>query len=298
MPRAAIAFEIFFRDVISVFDGINPASTELCTPFNAMACDATLCRSRCASSTMARNSSRVKVGMSSSIPSSPHPVTAVAVNLDPIRAIHDLLAHRLARCLSPVHHLDAMRHRYVGRIAIKRICPRHIERPRSHLHARPGYHTVRRWPSLRLHPHIPHLRSPRSRMVVKPYSRARRAFTVARMVRYSDRLLQQLLVVIRRGDIALQQNVGMGVDQTRKTCFPRKINHLRCAGVHCENLLAANFNHHISLRAIRFAINQRSTANKNRPRLGRSIFAYPAAKNKHTRANNQGLVTSLLLPER
>ena len=88
----------------------TPASTELCTPFSALACEATLRRSRWASSTMAlqfvesegRNIIEHAIG--------PHVVAAVGVHLDPVHAMGDLLAHRFASVLGAIDFLHALGH--------------------------------------------------------------------------------------------------------------------------------------------------------------------------------------------
>src|SRR5581483_2883382 len=84
----------------------------------------------------------------------PHLVTAIAVDLDPVRAIHDLLAHGFSRIVATCMRGPG-------------ITPRLIAFRRS-TSAYPA-------PSVST-----------SRIDVNPYSSARRKFTVAKMVRYSE----------------------------------------------------------------------------------------------------------------
>ena len=40
----------------------------------------------------------------------PHPVAAIRIDFDPVRAIHDLFAYGLARLVGSIHHLNSMRY--------------------------------------------------------------------------------------------------------------------------------------------------------------------------------------------
>ena len=132
-----------------------------------------------------------------------HPVTAVAVNLDPVRPIHDLLANCLPPFFWPIHHLDAMGHRHIRRISQQRISPRHIQRPRRHLHARPRNHAI--VDSL-LQIHIGISRA----LSLDIANRREPIFQSPPRIHRSQnrpilpRLLQQLHIVVRCRDVALK----------------------------------------------------------------------------------------------
>jgi hypothetical protein len=70
----------------------------------------------------------------------------------------------------------------------------------------------------------------RSRMVVKPCSRAVRAAIVARIVRYGDRLLQELVFVFRVRDVALEQDVRVVVDEAGQAGRAAEVDHGRARG--------------------------------------------------------------------
>ena len=65
----------------------------------------------------------------------------------------------------------------------------------------------------------------RSRRVVKPFSSAVFAATVARMVRYGIDSLSNWIVVIRGRNVALQEDVGMVVDQAWQDGGRAQVDH-------------------------------------------------------------------------
>ena len=80
--------------------------------------------------------------MSSSTPSGRSDIGAIAVHLDPIRAVADLLAHGLPRGVRSVDQLHAVRHLNFRRVPLQRIGAGHIEGARHDHHARAGNHAV------------------------------------------------------------------------------------------------------------------------------------------------------------
>src|SRR5215471_11579231 len=71
-----------------------------------------------------------------------HLIRPVAVHLDPVRPVADLLAHGLPRVVSSIHDLHSMRQGNVRRIPLLRISSRHIKSSRRHLHPGPRDHAV------------------------------------------------------------------------------------------------------------------------------------------------------------
>ena len=43
-------------------------------------------------------------------------IAAIGIHLDPVGAVHELFAHRLAAVFRPVYDLDPVRYRNVGRV--------------------------------------------------------------------------------------------------------------------------------------------------------------------------------------
>jgi hypothetical protein len=79
-------------------------------------------------------------------------------------------------------------------------------------------------------------------------------------------LLQQLLVIIRRGDVPLQQHVRMRIDQSRQARLARQINQFRArrsvAGDFFD-LLSLNHHHNILPQRIPAPIEQTPAAQGN-----------------------------------
>src|SRR5215471_3162918 len=71
-----------------------------------------------------------------------HKVTSVGIELDPIGAEADLLAHGFAGVVRAVDYLHAMRHWNLGSITQERIGPGHVHGSRGDLHARAGNNAV------------------------------------------------------------------------------------------------------------------------------------------------------------
>ena len=136
-------------------------------------------------------------------------------------------------------------------------------RARGHLHSRPGNDAaVDRVPDIRIGVtrafrfQITNAREPilqRSSRVYRSQDRP-----VLR------RLLQQLFVVIRCRDVALQKHVRVRIDQARQTCFTGKIDDIAARGgaSNLFNLLAFDHQHNIRARLIRFSIQQPAALDK------------------------------------
>src|SRR5271165_2549563 len=198
----------------------------------------------------------------------------VGVVLNPVRPIHHLLAHRFPRTLHTIHVLHARGHLQLPRIPQQRIHPRGRHRPRGHLHARPRHFTPGNG---HLHVHvgvhrpfrlqIPHGREP----MLQPNPSVPR--TQNRAIWY--RLLEELLVVIRRRHIPVQQQVRMRIDKSRQHRRLRQINHLnargrRAARRHRDDLVALNQNQRVLRNRIALPIDQPPSPNSGS--LSRRLF--------------------------
>ena len=113
-----------------------------------------------------------------------------------------------------------MGHRHRRRIPQQRIRPRHVQSPRRNLHPRPRNDSV---VDRLLHVRIGITRALGLQVANGSESIVQRPPRIHRRQNRPvlRRLLQQLLVIIRRRDVPLQQNVRMRVDQSRQTRLAR-----------------------------------------------------------------------------
>ena len=170
-----------------------------------------------------------------------HPVAPVRIDFDPVRSVHDLLTYCLARFFRSVYHLDSVRQWHIRRVTQQRISAGHIQRASRNLHARPGNHAaIDRVAEV----HIGIARAfgfdiangSEAIFQSTPRVHSRQDRAILR------RLLQQLDIVVRRRDVALQEHVRMRVDQPRKAGLARQIDDLAsCSrGSYRFDLLALN----------------------------------------------------------
>src|SRR5208282_1708591 len=111
-------------------------------------------------------------------------IGAVAVNLDPVGAVANLFADGLARVVGAIDQLNSVGNGDIGGVSLERIGTGDVERAGCNLHARAGNDAVVDG-LLDVGVGVSGASVSRSRIEVKPYSRARRALTVARIERYS-----------------------------------------------------------------------------------------------------------------
>src|SRR5438132_12959476 len=69
-------------------------------------------------------------------------IAAIGIHLDPVGAVHELFAHRLAAVFRPVYDLDPVMYRNVGRLTEKRLCSGNLHGPTCYLTARPRKHSA------------------------------------------------------------------------------------------------------------------------------------------------------------
>ena len=72
----------------------------------------------------------------------PHPVRPIAIHLDPVRSMTDLLAHGLPRRICPIDHLHSVRHRHIRGIPEQGISSSYVQSPSRNLHPRPRNYSV------------------------------------------------------------------------------------------------------------------------------------------------------------
>jgi hypothetical protein len=178
----------------------------------------------------------------------PDSVAAVGIHFDPVRAVHDLFPHRFAGLIRAIHHLHAVRHRHIRRIAQQRVGSGHVQRSRHHDHPRPRYNAV---VDRLLHIYI-RIAGALGRQI--PYGREPVFECTPRIHGCQDcpvlgRLLQQLLIVIWRSNVSLQQHMRVGVNHSWNACLVRQIDHLSTTRwnllSHRRNFFAANFDHRV-----------------------------------------------------
>ena len=155
-------------------------------------------------------------------------VPPVRVELDPVRAVLRLLSHGFADFLGSVDDLDALRHLELPRIAEQGIGAGRGQCARGDEHPRAWNHTAR---DCRLHIHV---RVHRALGLDVAYRRESVHQSVSHRSRRADRavgnaLLQELIVVVRAGDVALKEHVRVIVDQSGQNRRAAEINDL-CSG--------------------------------------------------------------------
>ena len=107
-------------------------------------------------------------------------------------------------------------------------------------------------------------------------------------------LLQELLIVVFRSDIPLQQNVGVGIDKAGEDGGLREIDQFDARGrgatrSYAENLVAFDQNKSIRDGRIAFAIDQASGSNRDalRGRRGGLLGINEAARNRKKKDNRK-----------
>ena len=139
-------------------------------------------------------------------------ILAVAVELDPVGAVLDLLADRLADLVGAVDDLHALGHLQLPRVAQQRIHAGRREGPGRDEHAGAGDDAPLDRP---LHVHVG-VHGPLGLQVADGREAVHQGGPGGDGGpdgAVGDRLLEQLLVVVGLGDVALEQDVGVGVDQ-------------------------------------------------------------------------------------
>ncbi len=175
-------------------------------------------------------------------------VAPVGVILNPVRSVHRLFTHCLARAVGSIHILHSRRHLELPGITKQRIHSCGGHRTRGHLHARAGHFAIG---NRRLHVHV-RVESVRKSDVCV----ARRQDRAIR-----NRLLEQLCVVLLRSDVSLQENVRVRINESRQNGGLRKVNHFNAGGRassrrHGNDLVALNYDQRILDRFFAFPIDQ------------------------------------------
>ena len=166
---------------IAMFDGVNTRSQCCGDTITADGVRRTLFPKRCVSSTMALASSSLKFTVTVQAPSAPK-VAVVGVVLDPVRAVHDLLAHSFTGTFCTVDILHALRHAELPRIAERAVHSGGRHGPGCDLHVRAGDFPSGDGGLTSTSAYIAPSVS-RSRSTVKPWERAICALRAARMAR-------------------------------------------------------------------------------------------------------------------
>ena len=194
-------------------------------------------------------------------------VPSIHINLDPVRTVGNLLAHCFAAFLRSIYHLNAVRPvRPIPSVAEHRVRASHIHGACCHLHARTGNDaSVNRVADVdvRIARAFGFQIADSRESIFQPLFRRLRSQDRAVRVR----LLQDLVVIIFLGDVALQQHVRVRVDQSRQARLARQIDHLRSARRRrsdLRNLLSLDLHYHIAPRLLRPAVNQRSAVQIDR----------------------------------
>ena len=156
-------------------------------------------------------------------------VRAVGVDLDPVRAVCDLLANRFARFIDPVDDLHAHRIDDAGRVTARAVAAGDRHGARGDHHARPvddavgdGVLDVDVGVHRPLGLEIAHRREAIVQRDLHCLAGAQRAVR--------QRFLEKLCVVILGGDVALQQRVDVRVDQAGQQRHVAEVDHLRVRG--------------------------------------------------------------------
>src|SRR5262249_61678957 len=139
-------------------------------------------------------------------------VGAVGVDLDPVGAVHDLLANGLAGFVGAIDNLHAVRDRHIGCIAQERVGARNIEGPGCNLHARAGNYAAIDGVAdidIGVAGAFGFEVANHGKAIVERTTSVYRTENSAVL----GGLLEELGVVIGSGDVALEQDVGVGVDQ-------------------------------------------------------------------------------------
>jgi hypothetical protein len=150
---------------------------------------------------------------------------AIRVDLDPIRAVFNLLAHGTPQVVGAIHELGAGGHVELPRVAGERIHAGRGERPRRDEHPRAGndgaldrgLHI-----DVRIHGAFGLEVANRRESVVQRGARGRHRLDRA----VGNRLLEEL----RRVIAPVEEHVRMGIDQSREDGEPRQVHTL---GVAC-----------------------------------------------------------------
>ena len=158
-----------------------------------------------------------------------HVVIAVGVELDPVGPMFDLLAHGLANLVRAVHDLDSFRDLELPRITEQRIHARGRKGPRRDEHPGAGDDAAIDRPlevGVGVHRAFGLEVADRREAVQERGLHGHRGADGA----IGDRLLEQLLVVIGLGDVSLQQNMRVGVDQAGQDGRSRQVDLLGAGG--------------------------------------------------------------------
>ena len=158
-----------------------------------------------------------------------HEVRAIGVDLDPVGAVRELLANRFASALDAIHNLHAHRKRHFRRISARAVAAGHRHRSRRHKQSRTGNHAVGNRAlhiDIRVHRALGLEVAQRGESVIE--GDPDRAARAERAVRH--RLAEELFIVIGRGDVALQKNVRVRVDQPRQQRHVTEVDGLRVGG--------------------------------------------------------------------
>ena len=152
-------------------------------------------------------------------------VLAIGIELDPVGAVLHLLADGFSDGVGAVHDLHAFRQvLQLPGVAEQRVRAGRRERARGDEHPRPGDHTAgdgRLDIDVGVHRALGLQVADGGEAV--HHGGAHRGGGAQGAVR--DALLEELLVVVGRGDIALEEDVGMGVDQAGEEPGLAEIDH-------------------------------------------------------------------------
>ena len=210
-------------------------------------------------------------GLRDEVSGSVDPRTVRHVDLEPVGAVGELLARGLARLDRPVDQLGALGHVELRGVSLQRIAARGRDRSRDHEHPRPR--DVAPLDRL-LDADIAvagalglDVADGREALIERPPGRDRRARRPQ-----GRALLQQLCVVPSLfGNLSLQEDVRVCVDEARKHRRPREIDHgcaRRNSGrqpvVHALDAVAANDDRLVVPRRRRGPVDERSGADHGR----------------------------------
>ena len=194
-------------------------------------------------------------------------VAVVGVILDPVRAMHHLLANRFAGLFDSVDILYAGRHLELPGVAEQRVHTGGSHGARGHLHVGAGnFAIVDGFLDVRIGVHGAFgLEIAQRRETV-----GERDLRIARGENgaIGDGLLQKLRVIVGVGDVALEQNVSMRVRKTGKNRGAREVNKVnarrrRPTRNDARNFVALDKNEGIGNWGITFAVDQAPGANSD-----------------------------------
>jgi hypothetical protein len=180
--------------------------------------------------------------------------------------VTDLFPHCLAPAVGAIDDLDAMGHRHTGSVALERVGARHVQGASGHLHPR-----TRDDPLVDRLPEVNVGVSGSFRLDV-----ADRGETLfqrpSRIHRGQDgpvfrRLLQQLRVVIGPGDVSLQEDVRVRVDQPGEAGATREVDDLGSLGHgrgHADDLSFRHDEDDILAQRVGVAVEQAAASQRDR----------------------------------